>query len=90
MLPDRGLEQFFESSMVWDAALPRQAAAAPCPHCAVPWVLLYTERWLTAPMDLAAGQRVRRDEELRREASLVRYSQTCFCTTLWMRGYAEK
>lgn len=30
-------------------------------HCTVPWVLLYTERWLKAPMELADGQRVPRE-----------------------------
>jgi RNA-directed DNA polymerase len=30
-------------------------------HCEVPWVLLYTERWLKAPMELADGQRVSRE-----------------------------
>jgi len=29
-------------------------------HCAVPWVLLYIERWLKAPMEME-GQRVRRE-----------------------------
>jgi hypothetical protein len=29
-------------------------------HCAVPWVLLYIERWLKAPMEVE-GQRVRRE-----------------------------
>ena len=30
-------------------------------HCATPWVLLYTERWLKAPMEQADGQRVPRE-----------------------------
>jgi RNA-directed DNA polymerase len=30
-------------------------------HCTIPWVLLYTERWLKAPMELADGQRVPRE-----------------------------
>lgn len=29
-------------------------------HCQVPWVLLYVERWLIAPMEMADGQRVER------------------------------
>lgn len=29
-------------------------------HCQIPWVLLYVERWLTAPMQTAEGQRVER------------------------------
>ena len=30
-------------------------------HCTTPWVLLYVERWLTAPMETADGQRVARE-----------------------------
>ena len=30
-------------------------------HCSVPWVLLYIERWLKAPMELEDGRRVTRD-----------------------------
>jgi RNA-directed DNA polymerase len=30
-------------------------------HCDTPWVLLYIERWLRAPMEMADGQRVARD-----------------------------
>jgi len=30
-------------------------------HCSVPWVLLYIERWLTAPMVLEGGQRIARE-----------------------------
>lgn len=30
-------------------------------HCTTPWVLLYTERWLKAPMEMADGQRVPRE-----------------------------
>lgn len=30
-------------------------------HCTAPWVLLYTERWLKAQMELADGQRVPRE-----------------------------
>lgn len=29
-------------------------------HCRIPWVLLYIERWLTAPMEMADGTRVER------------------------------
>lgn len=29
-------------------------------HCRTPWVLLYIERWLTAPMEMADGTRVER------------------------------
>lgn len=29
-------------------------------HCQIPWVLLYIERWLKAPMEMADGQRVER------------------------------
>lgn len=29
-------------------------------HCRIPWVLLYIERWLTAPMEMADGTRVDR------------------------------
>lgn len=29
-------------------------------HCTVPWVLLYVERWLTAPMQTEEGERVER------------------------------
>lgn len=29
-------------------------------HCQIPWVLLYIERWLTAPMEMADGTRVER------------------------------
>lgn len=29
-------------------------------HCQVPWVLLYIERWLKAPMEMTDGQRVER------------------------------
>lgn len=29
-------------------------------HCQIPWVLLYIERWLTAPMEMANGQREER------------------------------
>ena len=29
-------------------------------HCRIPWVLLYIERWLTAPMKMADGTRVER------------------------------
>lgn len=30
-------------------------------HCSVAWVLLYVERWLTAPMETKEGQRVARE-----------------------------
>lgn len=30
-------------------------------HCNVPWVLLYIERWLTAPMEMKDGERVARE-----------------------------
>lgn len=30
-------------------------------HCKTPWVLLYVERWLMAPMETADGQRVARE-----------------------------
>ena len=30
-------------------------------HCTTPWVLLYVERWLTAPMETANGERVARE-----------------------------
>jgi len=30
-------------------------------HCTTPWVLLYVERWLKAPMETADGERVARD-----------------------------
>ena len=30
-------------------------------HCSVPWVLLYIERWLAAPMEMKNGERVARD-----------------------------
>jgi RNA-directed DNA polymerase len=30
-------------------------------HCTVPWILLYSERRLKTPMDLADGQRVLRE-----------------------------
>ena len=30
-------------------------------HCSVPWVLLYVERWLKAPMETEDGQRVARE-----------------------------
>jgi RNA-directed DNA polymerase len=30
-------------------------------HCTTPWVLLYVERWLTAPMETAEGKRVVRE-----------------------------
>jgi RNA-directed DNA polymerase len=30
-------------------------------HCTTPWVLLYAERWLKAPMETADGQRVARE-----------------------------
>jgi RNA-directed DNA polymerase len=30
-------------------------------HCTTPWVLLYVERWLTAPMETADGERVARE-----------------------------
>ncbi len=30
-------------------------------HCTTPWVLLYVERWLTAPMETADGKRVARE-----------------------------
>jgi RNA-directed DNA polymerase len=30
-------------------------------HCSIPWVLLYVERWLRAPMETEDGERVGRD-----------------------------
>lgn len=30
-------------------------------HCSTPWVLLYIERWLRAPMETENGERVARD-----------------------------
>jgi len=30
-------------------------------HCTTPWVLLYVERWLNAPMEAANGERVARE-----------------------------
>lgn len=29
-------------------------------HCTIPWILLYIERWLKAPMEMATGERVAR------------------------------
>jgi RNA-directed DNA polymerase len=29
-------------------------------HCQIPWVVLYVERWLKAPLEAAAGQRIER------------------------------
>lgn len=29
-------------------------------HCQIPWVVLYVERWLKAPLETAAGQRIER------------------------------
>lgn len=29
-------------------------------HCQIPWVVLHVERWLKAPLETAAGQRIER------------------------------
>ena len=38
-------------------------------HCDTPWVLLYIERWLKAPMETADGERMARDRGTRKGAS---------------------
>jgi hypothetical protein len=40
-------------------------------HCRIPWVLLYVERWLTAPMETPEGTLVTRERGTRKGASSV-------------------
>ena len=60
-------------------------------HCSTPWVLLYIERWLKAPMETQEGTKVwRASEAPHKGASLVRCLRTSSCTTRWTRGCDER
>jgi len=59
-------------------------------HCSTPWVLLYIERWLRAPMETENGERVARDRGRRKAEWSARCSRICSCTTRSMRGSAER
>ena len=50
-------------------------------HCQEPWILLYVERWLKAPMQTTDGQRSWNATKARRKAVSCRRSwPICFCT----------
>ncbi len=51
-------------------------------HCQTPWVLLYIESWLKAPMEMADGKLWSGRAVPRKGVSSVRYWRICFCTTL--------
>jgi Reverse transcriptase (RNA-dependent DNA polymerase) len=56
-------------------------------HCQEPWILLYVERWLKAPMQTTDGQIQERDKARRRAVLSRRCWPTYFCTTRLICGW---
>jgi RNA-directed DNA polymerase len=57
-------------------------------HCQTPWVLLYVERWLKAPMQTPEGIVVERTRGTRKAASSVLCLPIFFCTMHSTAGYS--
>jgi len=58
-------------------------------HTDCPWMLLYIERWLKAPAQMADGTQVQRTKGLRKAASLPRCLPTSFCITPSTSGWPK-
>src|SRR5690242_14933896 len=58
-------------------------------HTDEPWVLLYIQRWLTAPMQMADGTLVAREKAPRRGRRFRRCSPTCSCIMRSTGGWTE-
>ena len=55
-------------------------------HCQEPWILLYVERWLKAPMQTTEGRSWSATKAHRKEVSCRRSWPICFCTTRLICG----
>ena len=53
------------------------------------WVLLYIERWLTAPIELEDGAIMVRRRGVPQGALSAQYYQTCSCTMLLISGWKD-